>query len=49
MKFLVDAHLPRRLCADLAHRGHAAIRTLALPEKNATGDNTIIQRSLKRL
>ena len=35
MKFLVDAQLPRRLCAVLAGRGHDAIHTLDLPDSNA--------------
>jgi len=34
MRFLVDAHLPRSLCAVLARQGHDAIHTLDLP----TGD-----------
>jgi predicted nuclease of predicted toxin-antitoxin system len=46
MKFLVDAHLPRRLCADLASRGHDALHTLDLPVRNATGDDLINQLSL---
>jgi len=28
MKFLVDAHLPRRLCVALARHGHDATHTL---------------------
>lgn len=28
MKFLVDAHLPRRLCAVLARHGHDAPHTI---------------------
>ena len=36
MKFLVDAHLPRSLCAMLARHGHDATHTLDLPTGNAT-------------
>ncbi len=46
MKFLVDAHLPRRLCAVLAQHGHDAAHTLDLPDKNATKDRVINQISL---
>ena len=46
MKFLVDAHLPRRLCGVMAGRGHEAIHTLDLPEKNATTDLVINRVSL---
>lgn len=46
MKFLVDAHLPRRLCAVLAQHGHDAVHTLDLPEKNQTKDRVINQTSL---
>ena len=45
MKFLVDAHLPRRLCAMLAQHGHDATHTLDLPAGNATKDGVINQRS----
>ncbi|MBI4662239.1 MAG: DUF5615 family PIN-like protein [Verrucomicrobia bacterium] len=45
MKFLVDAHLPRRLCAMLAQHGHDATHTLDLPAKNATKDRVINQLS----
>ncbi len=41
MRFLVDAHLPRRLCAMLAMHGHDAIHTLDLPARNATQDRVI--------
>ena len=43
MKFLVDAHLPRRLCAVLEQRGHDAKHTLDLPAENATKDGVINQ------
>jgi predicted nuclease of predicted toxin-antitoxin system len=46
MKFLVDAHLPRRLCAVLARHGHDAVHTLELPDQNQTKDGAISQRSL---
>ena len=41
MNFLVDAHLPRRVCALLAQHGHDAIHTLDLPDGNATKDQVI--------
>ena len=46
MKFLVDAHLPRSLCAALVRQGQDAIHTLDLPAKNATTDQVINQLSL---
>src|SRR5437870_1347323 len=46
MKFLVDAHLPRRLCAVLVQHGHDAVHTVELPAKNATKDQVIDQTSL---
>jgi predicted nuclease of predicted toxin-antitoxin system len=45
MKFLVDAHLPRRLCAMLAQQGHNATHTLDLPSGNTTKDRMINQLS----
>jgi predicted nuclease of predicted toxin-antitoxin system len=45
MKFLVDAHLPRRLCVALAQHGHDATHTLDLAAKNATKDRAINQAS----
>ena len=45
MKFLVDAHLPRRLCAVLARHAHDAVHTLDLPAQNATKDGIINQVS----
>lgn len=42
MKFLVDAHLPRRLAKHLAATGHDAIHTLDLPDGNRTSDQAII-------
>ncbi|MBI4025324.1 MAG: DUF5615 family PIN-like protein [Verrucomicrobia bacterium] len=46
MRFLVDAHLPRGLCALLARQGHDAAHTLDLPDQNATKDGIINQVSL---
>ena len=46
MRFLVDAHLPRSLCALLAQHGHDALHTLDLPARNATKDRVINQVSL---
>ncbi len=46
MKFIVDAHLPRRLCGVLASHGHEAIHTLDLPQGNATSDENINQISI---
>jgi predicted nuclease of predicted toxin-antitoxin system len=45
MKFLVDAHLPRRLCSMLAQHGHDAKHTLDLPAGNTTKDRIINQLS----
>jgi predicted nuclease of predicted toxin-antitoxin system len=42
MKFLVDAHLPRRLCRILESYGHTAIHTLDLPQENETEDRDIM-------
>jgi len=49
MKFVVDAHLPRRLCGVLASRGHEAVHTLDLPAGNATSDEVINRISLDDL
>lgn len=46
MKFLVDAHLPRRLCLILMRRGHDAIHTHTLPDQNATRDGIINRISI---
>jgi predicted nuclease of predicted toxin-antitoxin system len=46
VKFLVDAHLPRRLCGILAHHGHDATHTLDLPTGNKTKDPVINQVSV---
>ncbi len=47
MKFLVDAHLPRRLVSRLREAGHEAIHTLDLPLGNRTPDPTINELSLR--
>lgn len=47
MRFLVDAHLPRRLAYQLRHAGHDAIHTLDLPERNKTGGEEIIETALR--
>ncbi len=49
MKFVVDAHLPRRLCGVLASHGHEALHTLDLPSGNATTDEVINRISLDHL
>ena len=41
MKLLVDAHLPRALCAILIERGHDAIHTSDLPTGNTTPDEQL--------
>ena len=45
MKFLVDAHLPRRLARWLQAEGHDAIHARDLPEGNRTSDATINELS----
>jgi predicted nuclease of predicted toxin-antitoxin system len=42
VKFLVDAQLPRRLADWLNLRGHDAIHTLELPQKNRTADGDLL-------
>lgn len=46
MKFLVDAHLPKRLALQLSAAGHDAIHTLDLPLGNRTPDAVINEISL---
>lgn len=46
MRFLVDAHLSRGLCAVLERHRHDATHTLDLPAKNATKDRVVNQISL---
>lgn len=41
MKFLVDAHLPRRLAKWLAGQGCDALHTLDLPQANASTDDEV--------
>jgi predicted nuclease of predicted toxin-antitoxin system len=41
MKFLVDAHLPRRLALAITATGHDAIHTLDLADANKTTDSQI--------
>ncbi len=47
MKFLVDAHLPRRLAHRLQKLGHDARHTLDLPLANQTPDPIIEEISLR--
>jgi predicted nuclease of predicted toxin-antitoxin system len=49
MKFVVDAHLPRRLCGVPSSHGHEAVHTLDLPGGNATSDEVINRISLDDL
>jgi predicted nuclease of predicted toxin-antitoxin system len=46
VNFLVDAQLPRRVCAILAQHGHNAIHTRELPTGNATKDSLINEISV---
>ena len=41
MRFLVDAHLPRRLAHRFRQAGHDAVHTLDLPRGNSTEDAEI--------
>jgi predicted nuclease of predicted toxin-antitoxin system len=43
MKFLIDAHLPRRLVRILAEYGHEALHTRDLADGNRTDDAIIMQ------
>ncbi len=43
MKFIIDAHLPRRLAVWLSANGHDAVHTLDLPAGNRTSDRAIEQ------
>jgi predicted nuclease of predicted toxin-antitoxin system len=49
MKFLVDAHLPPRLCAVLQAAGHEATHTAGLAARNQTPDEIINQVSLAEM
>lgn len=46
MKFLIDAHLPRKLASQLKDVGYDARHTLGLPQGNATTDQFINELSL---
>ena len=46
MKFLVDAHLPKKLSMFLAWKGYDAVHTLDLPNQNRTKDSQINQISI---
>ena len=46
MKFLVDAHLPRRFARWMNDAGHDGIHTLDLPLKNKTPDTAMNQLSI---
>jgi predicted nuclease of predicted toxin-antitoxin system len=43
VKFLIDAHLPRRLARRLCEFGHDAVHTLDLPNGNASSDQELIE------
>lgn len=45
MKFLVDAHFPRRLSYWLIENGEDSIHTLDLPNKNKTTDIDLINKA----
>ena len=47
MKFLVDAHLPRRLAHRLREAGHEALHTRDLPLENRTPDAVINELSVR--
>ena len=46
MKFLLDAHLPKKLSTFLSWKGYDSLHTLDLPNKNATKDSEINQISI---
>jgi predicted nuclease of predicted toxin-antitoxin system len=46
VKFLVDAHLPRGLCAVLQAVGHDALHTSQLPAQDRTTDQVINELSV---
>ena len=46
MKFIVDAHLPRKLSHFLNDKGFDSVHTLDLPNKNLTKDSEINELSL---
>ena len=47
MKFLVDAHLPKKLSLLFQWKGYDSLHTLDLPNKNRTKDNQLNQISMK--
>ena len=47
MKFLVDAHLPRRLAYQLRAFGHEAVHTLDLPRGNRAPDSELGNLSVR--
>jgi predicted nuclease of predicted toxin-antitoxin system len=47
MKFLVNAHLPRRIVRRLQELGHDAMHTMDLPLGNRTPDETINEVSIR--
>ena len=47
MKFLVDAHLPRRLAYHFRALGHEAVHTLDLPSGNRTPDPELGDLSIR--
>ena len=42
MRFIIDAHLPKRIAAIFRELGHEAIHTSEMPEGNASQDRAII-------
>ena len=47
MKFIVDAHLPKKLATYLQQKGYDAIHTLDLPAQNLTADPEVIRVSMQ--
>ncbi len=46
MKFLLDAQLPKKLSLFLIYRGHDALHTLDLPQKNRSKDSELNRLSI---
>jgi len=46
MKFILDAHLPKKLSDFLVWKGYDSIHTLDMPHKNRTKDSEINQLSI---
>lgn len=42
MRFIIDAHLPKRIASIFKELGHEAIHTSELPDGNASQDKKII-------